>query len=117
MSCLGALTAVAGGVLPYCAENNITFMPYGALGGHKAREGRRDLRGNFPGLVQMASQKGVSPHAVVLAWMRHKWPCILHIVGARQVGRLGVVHEAAQLSLTEQEIDRISGFKKPTGVQ
>ena len=106
-----------GGLLPYCQQHGIAFMPYGALGGHKARSGVRDLVRDFPDLVKLASGKGVSPYAVVLAWMRQTWPCVLHIVGARSVDRLAVSDEAQGMELSTGELDIISKLKKPPGAK
>jgi len=102
-----------GGVIPYCVENGITFMPYGALGGNAARNGRRDLVQDFPGVVHIAKAKGVSPHALVLAWMRAKFPNILHIVGLRELARLEGIREAHGISLTPTEVETIAAMKKP----
>ena len=70
-------------LLRVCSEKKIAFSPHGALGGHAARERRRDLRADHPKVAALATAKKASPHAVVLAWMRQKYPCVLHIVGAR----------------------------------
>jgi aryl-alcohol dehydrogenase-like predicted oxidoreductase len=75
-------------VLPYCHEHGIPFFPYGALGGHDARMGRVSLARDFPRLARMAENKGVSPHQLALAYMRQKWPLIVHIVGARSKERV-----------------------------
>ena len=104
-----------GGVLPYCQENGIVFMPHGAFGGKKARDGNRDLARDFPPVAEMAQMKGVSPHALVLAWMRHRWPCIVHIIGFRNARHLHTLREASQLQLDEKELQIIDGLKKPRG--
>eukprot|EP00927_Polykrikos_kofoidii_P018903 TRINITY_DN18799_c0_g1_i1.p1 TRINITY_DN18799_c0_g1~~TRINITY_DN18799_c0_g1_i1.p1 ORF type:complete len:381 (+),score=18.80 TRINITY_DN18799_c0_g1_i1:149-1291(+) len=69
------------GVVNFCASLGIAFMPYGVFGGVRSRDGRLSLRQSFPQLVEMARQKNTSPESIVLAWMRHRFPHILHIPG------------------------------------
>ena len=100
-----------GSVLPFCAENGILFMPYGVFGGKKARDKKRNLAEDFPDVAAMAKSKGVSPHAVVLAWIRHQFPCVLHIIGFRHSTHLESLRMAAALELTETEVIFISSLK------
>jgi aryl-alcohol dehydrogenase-like predicted oxidoreductase len=44
----------SNGVLRYCEANGLVFMPHGALGGTGAREGRKSLAEDFPGLQLIA---------------------------------------------------------------
>ena len=61
----------------------------------------------------MAEAKGVSTHALVLAALRHKWPNIVHIAGARKIEH---VREMAQVvptvRFTRSELQLIDGMKK-----
>lgn len=90
--------------LPYCQRHGIPFMAYGALGGVAARDGRVGLSRDFPALAAMAAAKHTSPEALVLAWMRHKWPCIVHITGARTVAHMADARNAAAVRFTEDEL-------------
>jgi len=105
------------GLLDWCQRHGVVFIPHGALGGLKARDGRRDLGKDFPKIVSIAKDLKVLPHALVLAWMKRRWPCILHIVGMRTEERVTGLAEARRLvnSLRDEQlrlIDEASGFSK-----
>ena len=93
-----------------CQAEGIAFLPHGALGGLKARRGERSLVDRWPGLAPMASGLGVSPHALVLAWMRHRWPCIVHIAGARREAHVRDCHASLRVRLSEQEASEIGAM-------
>lgn len=54
---LGAAVTSKKGVLRWCAEKGVAFMPYGVLGGVQHRDGRRSLRESFPRLVELADAR------------------------------------------------------------
>jgi len=103
------------GTLQYCVDNGIAFFPYGALGGHDARMSRVSLEKDFPALLNLAKEKGVSLHQLVLAWMRQKYPNIVHIVGCRtkervdELVRLGKTD--GMVLFTQEEVDFIDELK------
>ena len=103
------------GVLGYCAEHGIAFLPHGALGGVGTRDGRLSLSKDFPTLARLAHAKGASPHALVLAWMRHLWPrTIVHIVGARTAEHVrDSLLAAPAVRFTQAELDEISALTPP----
>lgn len=77
----------------------------GALGGTAARRGTRNLVADFPQVVAMATAKQVSPYVLTLAWMRHHWPCILHIVGSRHVAHFQDLKVAYNVRFTREELE------------
>ncbi len=107
----GVAASSKKGVLRFCTENRIVFQPYAALGGLKARRGERDLPRDFPRLAEMARDKGVSPHALALAYMRHRWPCILHIVGSRRLSRAEELGSAYGVRFTKAELVELDRMK------
>lgn len=66
---------------------------------------------DVPLLAQMAEKKGVSPEALCLAYFRQKWPCILHIVGCRQLKNLQDIVKAHAVALTQEEINALDNAK------
>jgi pyridoxine 4-dehydrogenase len=99
-------------VLEFCKEHDILFSPHGALGGTQSRDDRRDLELDFPVLAEMATRKKVSPQVLVLAWMRHMYPHILHIFGTRTIEHLrDVLLNVPKVRFTQKELDVISALK------
>lgn len=93
------------GTLEMCREYGVPFLAYGALGGSSARNGSVSLESDFPDVVDMALLKGVSPHSLVLAYMRHRWPCIVHIVGARSLDHVEDYYRSVEsVRFTETEL-------------
>jgi len=105
------------GVLRLCEERGIAFLAYGALGGVGARDGRLSLEGDFPALARLARAKGATAHALVLAWMRHKWPaCLVHIVGARTAEHVrDSLLSAPAVRFTQAEFELIDALRPPPG--
>jgi pyridoxine 4-dehydrogenase len=96
------------GVLEYCENESLTFLPWSPLGG-SSRASRLE---NIPALAQLASEKGVSVYCLVLAWLRAKSSCIVPIPGASKTASIEDSVRAVEVKLSEQElqqIDRRSG--------
>ena len=91
------------GVLEYCEEEGLTFLPYSPLGGR----GRAKQLDEYEGLAQVAAEKDVSPQRVVLAWLMAKSPCILPIPGASRLSSIEDSLGAVDVQLTEEEMRRI----------
>merc|ERR1712136_380586 len=89
----------------------VAFMPYGVLGGVQHRDGRRSLRESFPRLVELADARHVSPESLTLAWVRQRFPCVVHIVGARSLEHILDCAASRSLRLTTSEVDEISSLK------
>lgn len=91
------------GVLEYCEEEGITFLPYSPLGG---RSRAKDLD-EYDEIVEMAEEKGISPQRLVLAWLMARSPQILPIPGASQVATAEDSLQAVDVKLTEDEVQRL----------
>lgn len=99
-------------VVAYCQEKGIAFMASKCLGGLDARDGRRDLRADFPDLAAMADAKGVSAHALCVAYYRHRYPHMLLIPGTRTVAHAEDVAAARDVRFTEAELAAVDGMRK-----
>lgn len=95
--------ALAGGVVRYCAEQGIGFLAYSPTGG-----GRLTLKlAGHPVLARLAAARGVSAHAVVLAWVLAQSPTVLAIPSARTVEHVLDSVGAAELELSNDELAAI----------
>lgn len=92
------------GVLKYCENESLTFLPWSPLGGSRRVSRLEDI----PAISQMAKQKGVSVYSIVLAWLRAKSPCIVPIPGASKTASIeDSVRSVEVLSAEEvEQIDR-----------
>ncbi len=96
-------TPETDGVLAYCEDHEIAFLPYSPFGGSNgalglARTGR---------LAEIASRLGVSPHRLVLAWMLAKSPVVVAIPGARRVESIVDSAKASDLELSTNDVTTI----------
>jgi aryl-alcohol dehydrogenase-like predicted oxidoreductase len=97
--------AVDEGVLDYTEREGIGFLAYSPVGGGRLN---RKLPGH-PVVSEIARSRGVSTHAVVLAWVLALAPNVIVIPGARTVAHALDSAAAAGLKLTAEEgraIDR-----------
>jgi aryl-alcohol dehydrogenase-like predicted oxidoreductase len=96
--------ALAEGVVEYCAEQGIGFLAYSPTGGGRLN---RKLPGH-PVLQPMATRLGVTPHALVLAWVLARSPAVLVIPSARMVEHAVDSTTAAEVSLSEADLAAIT---------
>lgn len=91
------------GILEYCHEEGITFIPYSPLGG-----GRRvKLLPQNDGLWRVAERVGHTPEEVVLAWILSKSPSLVPIPGASRTESIESSVRAAGLELDEETADEV----------
>lgn len=90
-------------VIPYCEDENLTFLPWSPFGGYR----RSDSVGDLTVLSEVGDTHGASPHRVLLAWMRQYSPAVLPIPGASRVETLEDSVGSAELELTDGEVERI----------
>jgi len=93
------------GELRYCAEAGIAFLPWTPLGGSDAAPGLGTWHQAFG---DVASAHGVSPQRVTLAWMLALAPVVIPIPGARRPESITDSAQAADLVLTDAEVQRLS---------
>jgi aryl-alcohol dehydrogenase-like predicted oxidoreductase len=95
--------ALTGGVVRYCAEQGIGLLAYSPTGG-----GRLNLKlSGHPVLARTAAARGVSAHAVVLAWVLAQSPTVIVIPSARTVEHALDSVGAANLELSAEELAAI----------
>ena len=91
------------GVLEYCENEGLTFLPWSPLGGSRRHASLQD----FPVIAKLAKEKGVSVYCIVLAWLRSKSPCILPIPGASKTNSIEDSVRTVDVKLSDDEVQRI----------
>lgn len=119
------------GVIPYCMENNIGFVPFspiasGLLSGKintstkfekyddvrnwVPQLSKKNIEGNMP-IVEMlqkfAKEKDATPAQISLAWMLHKYPNVVPIPGSKNKERIIENLDASLVNLTEEEFNAL----------
>jgi aryl-alcohol dehydrogenase-like predicted oxidoreductase len=96
--------ALAEGVVAYCAQRGMSFLAYSPTGG-----GRLNHKlPAHPILQPMAARLGVTPHALVLAWVLARSPAVIVIPSARTVEHAVDSTGAAELELSEADLSAIT---------
>ena len=96
--------ALAENVVEYCTERGIGFLAYSPTGGGRLN---RKLPAH-PVLQPMAARLGVTPHALVLAWVLARSPAVIVIPSARIVQHALDSISAADLNLSEADLAAIT---------
>ncbi|MGI8500210.1 MAG: aldo/keto reductase [Hassallia sp.] len=91
------------GVLKYCEQQQLTFLPWSPFGGSRRHSDLQDIKA----IAQLASYKNVSVYCIVLAWLRSKSPCILPIPGASKVSSIEDSVRAVDVKLSDDEVQKI----------
>ena len=93
--------------LELCAELGIAFLPWSPLGGIAlARSG--ELGAEYAAFLEVAETHGVSPFRVTLAWELALAPVVVPIPGASRPESIHDSAQAATLTLTDDEVARLS---------
>jgi aryl-alcohol dehydrogenase-like predicted oxidoreductase len=92
--------------LDFCAERGIAFLPWSPLGGTGG--GARDVGERFAVFAEIGRDHGVSPQQVVLAWELSLDECVIPIPGARRPESIIDSAKAADLKLSDEELERCS---------
>jgi len=92
------------GVLEYCDQEKLTFLPWSPLGGSSRVSRLEDI----PVISELAKEKGVSVYTVVLAWLRAKSPCIVPIPGASKVKSIEDSVRSVEVKLSDAEVQKIN---------
>lgn len=96
--------ALTQGVVQYCTDRGIGFLAYSPVGGGRLN---RKLPAH-PVLQPMATRLGVTPHALVLAWVLARSPVVVIIPSARTVEHVLDSMTAAELNLSEADLSAIT---------
>ncbi|PZV06545.1 MAG: aldo/keto reductase [Leptolyngbya sp.] len=91
------------GVLTYCEQETLTFLPWSPLGGSRRVKNLPEIQP----MAQLAQEKGVSVYCLVLAWLRAKSPCVVPIPGASKVSSIEDSVKAAEVDLSAIEVEQI----------
>src|ERR687898_2777433 len=96
--------ALSQGVVEYCESRGIGFLAYSPTGGGRLN---RKLPAH-PVLRPMAARLGVTPHALVLAWVLARSPSVIVIPSARTVEHALDSAGAAEVVLSQSDLSAIS---------
>ncbi|MBW4486665.1 MAG: aldo/keto reductase [Trichocoleus desertorum ATA4-8-CV12] len=91
------------GVLEYCEQERLTFIPWSPLGGSR----RFGKLADIPAIAQLAQSYGTSVYCIVLAWLRAKSPCVVPIPGASKPSSIEDSVHAIEVQLSEADIAAI----------
>jgi aryl-alcohol dehydrogenase-like predicted oxidoreductase len=91
--------ALREGVVEHTAREGMGFLAYSPVGGGRLNRKLPD----HPVVSGIARSRGVSPHAVVLAWVLGRAPNVIVIPGARSVSHALDSVGAADVQLTPEE--------------
>ena len=92
--------------LTYCVERGIAFLPWSPLGGTGG--GARTIGDRFTASTEIGTDHGVSPQRVVLAWELSLGSTVIPIPGARRAASISDSARAADLQLSDDELQRCS---------
>ncbi len=95
--------ALADGVVAYCAERGIGFLAYSPTGGGRLT---RKLPAH-PVLRAMSARLGVTPHAIVIAWVLAQSPTVIVIPSARVVEHALDSVSAGELELSGEDLAEV----------
>jgi pyridoxine 4-dehydrogenase len=90
-------------VLDYCEREGLGFIPYYPLATGQFAAPRGPL-------AKLAVQAGATGVQLALAWLLHRSPVTLPIPGTRSVEHLEENVGAAQVELTDEQFDALSGL-------
>lgn len=92
------------GVLDKCRELGLAFLPWSPLGGIG---GAKNI-GEQGALAEIASELGISPQRVVLAWHLSKYENLIPIPGASRIASVEDSALGGQVMLTPEQIERLN---------
>lgn len=90
--------------LKHCASLGVAFLPWSPFGGIKKAG---DFGSDHSAFQEVADARGVSPHQVALAWHLAQAPVVVPIPGASRPESAKNSAEAADLELTDDELQTI----------
>lgn len=91
------------GVLEYCDNENLTFLPWSPLGGSSRKSRLEDI----PVISKLAKEKGASVYSIVLAWLRSKSPCVVPIPGASKTSSIEDSVRSLEVKLSDEEVRQL----------
>ncbi len=94
------------GVIGLCAEQNVTYTPYGPVGG----SGGYKKMGVHPLLTGIGEANGISAYQTALAWLLSKGAHIVPIPGGSRATSVRDSAAAATVKLSAGELSRIDAL-------
>lgn len=94
------ITSFATGVVKYCAENNLAFLPHSPVGGH---HGHTRVPKD-PVLTRLAEQHSATPYQICLAFMLSVHEVMIPIPGASRLDSAISSARAADLVLGDADL-------------
>jgi aryl-alcohol dehydrogenase-like predicted oxidoreductase len=101
---LAYTSPIARGELQACTERDIAFLPWSPLGGI----GSSESAAGIDPVAAAAEAHGVSPQQVALAWLLSLGPTVIPIPGSSRPETITDSLRAAELELTDSELQAIS---------
>jgi predicted oxidoreductase len=102
-----ASSRLTGGTLDYCRRHDIRIQAWSPVAAGRAtgnRDGMNEQQRNLAGvLAAMGSSHGVSPEAIMLAWLLRHPAGIQPVIGSTQPSRIAAAREADGVELTREE--------------
>ena len=95
---------IARGEVAWADQHDAAFLPWSPLGGI----GRADGTADVSPVAGAAAAHGVSPQQVVLAWLLALSPCVIPIPGSSRPETIADSARAAELALSDAEVNAIS---------
>ena len=102
--------AIETGVVEHCAAQGIGFIAYSPVGGGRLNK----TLPSHPAVAPIADRLGVSPHAVVTAWVLAQGSTVVSIPGARSVAHARDAISSAAVELTPDDLAAIDGAEFST---
>jgi len=90
--------------LELCDELGIAFLPWSPLGGITSASA---LGTRHPVFHQLATELGVSPQRLTLAWMLAKSPYVIPIPGSSRPETIRDSYAAVELQLTDEQVAQL----------
>jgi aryl-alcohol dehydrogenase-like predicted oxidoreductase len=87
-----------------CEELDLAFLAWSPLGG---LADAKELADKHPAFAEVASERGVSPQQVALAWELAQSPVVVPIPGAKRPESITDSAAAADLQLSDEELARL----------
>ncbi|MEV5439300.1 aldo/keto reductase [Streptomyces sp. NPDC052682] len=101
-------------LLRICGEQGIAFVPYYAVAGEGGEYGATAARQDKE-VLAVARAHGATPAQVRTAWTLHQGPHVLAIPGTGNPEHLVQNVAAGALRLTDDELTRLNGLRRPAG--
>jgi len=100
------------GTIEYCRQHNITLQAWGSLAwgrvsGRKIENPNQKVTETTAVVAEMAKEKGVSPEAILVAWILRHPAKIQAIIGTTNPARIQASCQGDQIDLTREEWYRL----------